>query len=188
MCIKTRELNPCECFTEPGAGDLILFLPSQSPSLFFIEELNAVWCGLLWWDARGTGGCMGQSGALAGGTVTCQDRISQRDAGARRSAAPDRSPREGLVWWLPGPSAPLRRDKSSRPAWKTGIPEAFVPGARGHAEWEIWPLLRVRLCLNPLGVSASGAAQTERSARRCSPKKSGGGGKKNDTQSSIIFL
>lgn len=60
-------------------------------------------------------GMLRACGWAGGGTVTWQGCIRQRDAGARRLAAPDRALQEGLVWCPPAPSASLRRDKSQRP-------------------------------------------------------------------------
>lgn len=55
----------------------------------------------------------------------------------------------------PLPSPPFPRTKA-RAQLKDVNSVAFVPKAQRHAEWEIWPLVRVRLCFwTPLAVSGS---------------------------------
>lgn len=119
--------------------------------------------------------CSGHGGDWGGGTVTWQGCIRQRDAGARRLAAPDRALQEGLVWW-PLLQAPRSARTKASAQLKDVNWGAFVPRARGHAEWENWPLLGVRLCLNPLAVSASGTAH------RLSGQLWGGGRHKKENE------
>ncbi len=119
--------------------------------------------------------CSGHGGERGGGTVTWQGCIRQRDAGARRLAAPDRALQEGLVWWPPL-QAPRSAGTKASAQLKDVNWGAFVPRARGHAEWENWPLLGVRLCLNPLAVSASGTAH------RLSGQLWGGGRHKKENE------
>jgi len=143
-CNKTRN-DPAERIVR---SQIIFLFAAIS-----VSRRGAQWC--LMWHIMMV--CSGHGGEWGGGTVTLQGCIRQRDAGARRLAAPDRALQEGLVWWPPL-QAPRSAGTKASAQLKDVNWGAFVPRARGHAEWENWPLLEVRLCLNPLTVSASGTA------------------------------
>lgn len=104
---------------------------SLLPSLFFGEELNAVWCGLLWWDARGMG-AWGQGAEQGGGCDMAGLHQSKERRGQTFSCPCLRTP--GGAGLMAARSKRLARaGQKPAPAWKMWIEGLLCP--RPGAMW-----------------------------------------------------
>lgn len=128
--------------------------------------------GIVWCNA---GECWGQGGVCmhvsvcvrAVVRVTWQGYISQRAAGPDVWLPLTVHSRRGWSGEGPTPSPPFPRTKAKAQLIDVNS-VAFVPKAQRHAEREIWPLPRVRLCLwTRLAVSGSLGQRVREQARGC---------------------
>lgn len=158
------------------------------------------------------GECWGQGGLCmrvsmrvrAAVRVTWQGYISQRAAGPDVWLPLTVHSRRGWSGEGPTPSPPFPRTKARAQLIDVNS-VAFVPKAQRHAEWEIWPLLRVRLCFwTPLAVSGrSGQRVSERMRGKgegvrwrgvevcpdwCSVQVGGGGGFTQEERHDALLL
>lgn len=140
------------------------------PSLFFGEELNAVWCGLLWWDAQGMG-AWGHGAERGGGCDMAGPHQSKGRRGQTFSCPWLRTPGgAGLMAARSKPLAPAGQKPA--PAWKMWIEGLLCPkpGAmrseKSDLFWEldcVWTLsLSQPVGQHRLSGQLRGVAQTSR--------------------------